>query len=134
VCIGNYHSHRLQPGWWAVNFILPIPGQLYAVVNTFTGIKNEGERLRVKLAFFLAMMRLSREKGGGRHPGFLIIDQPGSNEMVPTDFNALAQIFQHINHEFGADIQILCFTARPQFQNATDSARVYGPQNPPFAF
>ena len=101
---------------------------------SFSGIKNEGERLRVKLAFFLAMMRLSREKGGGRHPGFLIIDQPGSNEMVPTDFNALAQIFQHINHEFGADIQILCFTARPQFQHATDSARVYGPQHPPFAF
>jgi hypothetical protein len=101
---------------------------------SFTGIKNEGERLRVKLAFFLAIMRLSREKGGGRHPGFLIIDQPGSNEMVPTDFNALAQVFQHIDHDFGADIQILCFTARPQFQNATDSARIYGPQNPPFAF
>ncbi len=29
----------------------------------FTGIKNDGERLRVKLAFFLAMMRLGREAG-----------------------------------------------------------------------
>lgn len=101
---------------------------------SFTGIKNEGERLRVKLAFFLAMMRLSREEGGGRHPGFLIIDQPGSNEMVPADFNALAQVFRHIDQDFGAQIQILCFTARPQFQEATDSTRVYGAQNPPFAF
>ncbi len=101
---------------------------------TFTGIKNDGERLRVKLAFFLAMMRLGREAGGGRHPGFLIIDQPGSNEMVPTDFSALAQIFRQIDREFGSEIQVLCFTARPQFENATDSSRVYGPQAAPFAF
>src|SRR5947208_9776695 len=55
------------------------------------------ERLRVKLAFFLAMMQLGREAGGGRHPGFLIIDQPGSNEMVPNDFSALAQVFRQVD-------------------------------------
>jgi len=101
---------------------------------TFTGIKNDGERLRVKLAFFLAMMQLGREAGGGRHPGFLIIDQPGSNEMVPNDFSALAQVFRQIDQEFGSEIQVLCFTARPQFEEATDSSRVYGPQAAPFAF
>lgn len=97
-------------------------------------MKNEGERLRVKLAFFLAIMRLSREEGGGRHPGFLIIDQPGSNEMVVADFNALAQVFRRIDHDLGADIQILCFTARAQFQQATETTRIYGPQAAPFAF
>lgn len=101
---------------------------------TFTGIKNDGERLRVKLAFFLAMMQLGREAGGGRHPGFLIIDQPGSNEMVPNDFSALAQIFRQVDREFGSEIQVLCFTARPQFEEATDSSRIYGPQAAPFAF
>src|SRR5260221_8893741 len=100
----------------------------------FTGIKNDGERLRVKLAFFLAMMRLGREAGGGARPGFLIIDQPGSNEMVPNDFSALAQIFRQVDREFGSEIQVLCFTARPQFEEATDSSRVYGPQAAPFAF
>jgi hypothetical protein len=100
----------------------------------FNGIKNDGERLRVKLAFFLAMMRLGREAGGGRHPGFLIIDQPGSNEMVPNDFSALAQVFRQIDQEFGSEIQVLCFTARPQFAEATDSSRIYGPQAAPFAF
>jgi hypothetical protein len=100
----------------------------------FNGIKNDGERLRVKLAFFLAMMRLSRETSGGRHPGFLIIDQPGSNEMVQTDFDTLAQIFRQIDQEFSPEMQILCFTARPQFKQATDSTRVYGPQAAPFAF
>ncbi len=100
----------------------------------FTQIKNEGERLRIKLAFFLAMMRLSRENGGGRHPGFLIIDQPGSNEMVTADFSELAQVFRQIDQDFGVKIQILCFTARAEFRNATDSTRIYGAKASPFAF
>lgn len=100
----------------------------------FNAIKNEGERLRIKLAFFLAMMRLSREEQGGRHPGFLIIDQPGSNEMVTTDFNALAQVFKQIHQDFGSEIQILCFTARPEFRDATDTTHIYGPQAGSYAF
>jgi hypothetical protein len=101
---------------------------------TFNGINNDGERLRIKLAFFLAMMQLGREPNGGRHPGFLIIDQPGSNEMVTSDFVALAQVFRNIDREFDDQIQILCFTARPEFAEATDESRVYGPQAAPYAF
>lgn len=101
---------------------------------TFTSIKNDGERLRVKLAFFLAMMRLSRELDGGRHPGLLIIDQPGSSEMVDADFGALASIFRQVNEEFGTDVQVICCTARPQFAAATESDKVYGAQAGAFAF
>jgi hypothetical protein len=101
---------------------------------SFTGIHNEGERLRVKLAFFLAMMRLGRERGYGRHPGFLLIDQPGSGEMVPDDFNALAAVFRRIDADLGDDIQILCFTARPEFYTATAPDKVYGGQGGRYAF
>jgi len=100
----------------------------------FTQIKNEGERLRIKLAFFLSMMRLSRENGGGRHPGFLIIDQPGSNEMVASDFSELAQVFRQVDQDFGEKIQVLCFTARAEFRNATDGSHIYGAQADHFAF
>lgn len=100
----------------------------------FTGIHNEGERLRIKLAFFTAMMRLGREPGLGRHPGFLLIDQPGSGEMVPDDFQELAAIFRQIDSEHADDMQIICFTARPQFFAATEPAKVYGAQAPPYAF
>ncbi|MBI3910682.1 MAG: hypothetical protein HY320_07090 [Armatimonadetes bacterium] len=101
---------------------------------SFTGIYNEGERLRIKLAFFLAMMRLGREPGLGRHPGFLLIDQPGSGEMVREDFEALAQIFRRVDDELGNGVQIICCTARQEFEAATALDKVYGPQNPPYAF
>jgi len=101
---------------------------------TFSGINNEGERLRIKLAFFLAMMRLGREPGLGRHPGFLLIDQPGSGEMVPEDFAALAQIFHRVDDEHSDAVQVICCTARREFEAATTPEKMYGPQNPPYAF
>lgn len=101
---------------------------------SFTGIHNEGERLRIKLAFFLGMMRLGREPGFGRHPGFLLIDQPGSGEMVREDFEALAEIFRRVDDELSDQVQIICCTARREFEAATKCDKVYGPQNAPYAF
>jgi hypothetical protein len=101
---------------------------------SFAGIQNEGERLRIKLAFFLAMMRLGREPGLGRHPGFLLIDQPGSGEMVPKDFAALAEIFRRADDDLADQVQIICCTARQEFEAATAPEKVHGPQNPPYAF
>lgn len=100
----------------------------------FTGIRNEGERLRIKLAFFIAMMRLGREPGLGRHPGFLLIDQPGTGEMVPDDFRELATIFRQIDVDHADEMQIICFTARPEFSAATDSSKVYTAKASPYAF
>lgn len=93
----------------------------------FTTIRNQGERLRIKLAFFLAMMRLGRQTNAGRHPGFLIIDQPGSGEMVAEDFLALAGIFQALDQSSGGELQIITATARPEFAAATAPEKVYGP-------
>lgn len=100
----------------------------------FTGIKNQGERMRVKLAFFLAMMRLGREPGFGRHPGLLLVDQPGSAEMVTEDFRALAKVLHSFDDTQEDQFQILCFTARPEFSEATRPERVYGPQSGKYAF
>jgi hypothetical protein len=38
---------------------------------------NEGEKLRVKLAFYLRLIQLDVEHNLGRHPRFLIFDSPG---------------------------------------------------------
>jgi len=101
---------------------------------SFSGIRNEGERLRVKLAFFLAMMRLGTEEGLGRHPGFLQIDQPGSGEMVSENVAALAEVLRALDAEAGIRLQIICYTARAEVAEATDNSRVHGPQAPPYAF
>jgi len=95
---------------------------------SFTGIKNPGERLRVKMAFFLALAKLGREPEGARHPGLLLIDQPGSSEMIPADFANLATLFRQVEAEHSASVQILCFSARPELRTATVPEKVYGPQ------
>lgn len=100
----------------------------------FTGIQNSGERLRVKLAFFLAMMRIGREIGIGRHPGFLLIDQLAAAEMVADDCNALAKVLHQLDKELYKEVQVICFTAQSEFAQATDSEKVYGPQAGKFAF
>ncbi len=92
---------------------------------TFGGIKNPGERFRVKLALFLAMMQLGREKGG-RHPGFLLIDQLGAAEMIPEHLRASAKVLHSIDTAFGTQVQLICCTAKPEFRDATDGTKVYG--------
>lgn len=100
----------------------------------FTGIKNQGERMRVKLAFFLAMMQLGSEPGSGRHPGLLLVDQPGSAEMVTEDFRALAEVFHSFDETQQENLQVLCFTARSEFAEATRPEKVYGAQSGKYAF
>jgi hypothetical protein len=94
----------------------------------FSRIMNPGERYRAKLALFLAMMRLGCEAGIGRHPGFLMLDQLGAAEMVPEDLQALAAALRRIEQEFAARVQIICFTAKPEFREATVPEKVYGHQ------
>jgi hypothetical protein len=101
---------------------------------SFSGIQNSGEKFRVKLAFFLATMQLGREPGNGKHPGFLMIDQLGSHEMVSEDCSALAKVLQTLDKELQKDIQLICFTTRSEFEQATDKSKIHGPQAGRFAF
>lgn|GEM_PF-2038390 len=92
----------------------------------FSKIMNPGERYRAKLALFLAMMRLGCEAGVGRHPGFLMLDQLGAAEMVPPDLQASAAALKRIEDEYSDRVQILCFTAKSEFRQATVAGKVYG--------
>jgi hypothetical protein len=92
---------------------------------SFSKIMNPGERYRAKLALFLAMMRLGCEAGIGKHPGFLMLDQLGGAEMVPEDLKALAAALRRIEQEFSGRVQIICFTAKPEFREATVPSKVY---------
>lgn len=103
-------------------------------VKSFKGIHNSGDRLRIKIAFFLALMRLGAEHPGARHPGFLLIDQPGSSEMVDEDFAALAAVLHEVDRQYADKLQIICFTARSQFDNATIQDKIFGPQNGKYVF
>lgn len=50
---------------------------------------TQGEQLRLKVATVLAIISVSHVSGIGRHPGLLMIDSPGSQEVVDLDLDGL---------------------------------------------
>jgi len=78
---------------------------------------NFGERLRLKLAFHLALLNLRIHQDIGRHPKFLLMDAPGSAEMSDEDFVAILKQIADIQKAFGDQVQILLATTRPEFRD-----------------
>jgi hypothetical protein len=72
------------------------------------------ERVKFKVAFHLALMLLQARAGLGKHPGFLIIDTPGTAEVNHTDFIAMNRDLANIHAEYGDQVQILLATARAE--------------------
>lgn len=50
-----------------------------------------GEKLRCKVALVLALMKVAKQRGVGRHPGILFIDTPGAQELARGDLEAMAK-------------------------------------------
>lgn len=53
------------------------------------GNLTPGEQVRIRIAAALAVLDVAASRGFGRHPGLLILDSPGAQEMDATDFPAL---------------------------------------------
>lgn len=75
-------------------------------VNQSFGGLNPGERLRVRIALALAVLEVSKVRGHGRHPGLIVLDSPGAQEMSDHDFAALIGSVINAADRFG-DIQII---------------------------
>lgn len=66
--------------------------QLFLVkggVSTSYSKVTDGEKLRLKVATVLAMMEVAERRGVGRHPGLLLVDSPGAQEVSPEDLDQL---------------------------------------------
>lgn len=68
-----------------------------------------GERLRVKIASSLAAVQVAKRRGHGRHPGLLIIDSPGAEEVVSADLEQMLDSVAAAAKEIGG-IQIIIGT------------------------
>ncbi|WP_438025750.1 large ATP-binding protein [Sorangium sp. So ce233] len=68
--------------------------------ETGYGDCTEGEKLRLKVAAVLAMIRVAEEGGVGRHPGLLMIDSPGAQEVAREDLDELISGLQEASKEF----------------------------------
>ncbi len=86
---------------------------------------NESEKLRVKFAFYLSLIQLDIEYKLGRHPRFLIIDSPGSEEISKNNLHGLSSIFAQVNKRFGNELQIFIGTTLQEFSGATSPEQTF---------
>jgi hypothetical protein len=79
--------------------------------NTSFGRVTRGERLRLKVAVVIAMLRVGQRTGVGRHPGLLLIDSPGADETEPADVTSILRELASIATEL-SHLQILTTSAQ----------------------
>jgi len=60
------------------------------------GRLTEGEVLRLKIALVIALLRVGTSAGVGRHPGLLLIDSLGREEVNPDDLVAMLQELEQV--------------------------------------
>jgi hypothetical protein len=94
----------------------------------------EGEKLRVKLAFYLSIIQLDIDHQLGRHPRFLIFDAPGSEEMIPSHLHGLVENFKLIDQKFQDNLQIFIGSAVRDFSKITDPSKSEIKQQDEFLF
>ncbi|MGI5243120.1 hypothetical protein [Dactylosporangium sp. CA-139066] len=75
---------------------------------------QRGERLRVRIAVVIALLRVSEQRGVPTHPGLLLIDAIGSEEVTPTDATALISELQKLSNEL-PKLQVVLTTAKPEY-------------------
>ena len=78
------------------------------------GKMDLGERLRLKIAFHLALLIVKVKHNVGRHPGILIIDAPGAAEMSDEFFKSVLQGLEEIEIGYSEKVQILVASARDE--------------------
>jgi len=69
-----------------------------------------GERLRLRIATAVALLRVGQERGLGRHPGLIIVDSPAAEEVSPDDLTAVLSELKAISRETGG-LQIIIGSA-----------------------
>ena len=97
-------------------------------VESAFGKRTAGERLRLRLATVVALLRIGARLGVGRHPGLLLIDSPGAEEMVEENVGSILKELSAVCEELG-DLQLICATARAhEAKEVIESERlIHGP-------
>ncbi|KVC91082.1 hypothetical protein WI77_15085 [Burkholderia ubonensis] len=85
--------------------------------------QTPGQRLRLRIALVIAMMKLARLSGKGNHPGLLFMDSPGAEELSPDDLTAMMSEISSLCEET-RNLQIFVSSARGgTFQSTVTTGR-----------
>jgi len=74
---------------------------------------SPGEKLRLKVIALLALISVAEKRGVGRHPGFLIIDSPASQDVAEKDLQELIGGLQELTVELPYLQVIIASKANP---------------------
>jgi hypothetical protein len=88
-----------------------------------------GDQLRCKISLVVALMKVAQQRGVGRHPGILLIDTPGAQEVAVDDLKEMASGLAALCHDLPT-LQVFVATARvPEFGAVVpaERARIAGP-------
>lgn len=77
------------------------------------GSLTEGEQLRLKIVTTTALLRHGIRTGVGRHPGVLIIDSPGAEEVDSVDLRRMLEDLVQLT-KMAPELQVIIATARGQ--------------------
>ncbi|AZL04633.1 hypothetical protein [Brevibacterium aurantiacum] len=67
-----------------------------------------GEKLRIKLATVIALIKLGHRDGVGRHPGLLFVDSPAAEEVPEADLKIMLEAMSSVADD--TDMQIVVAT------------------------
>ncbi len=85
---------------------------------------SPGEKVRFVLAFYLAMaIATAEDLEHGAHPGLLLIDSPGKEEMVVKDFEAVVHLLSQVEERHAEIIQVIVSTSLPAIRGATEPGK-----------
>lgn len=71
-----------------------------------------GERLRLRVAAIVALLRVGVRAGVGSHPGLILLDSPGSDELTVHDEATLLEELQSLRAELPG-LQVVVASAEP---------------------
>lgn len=86
------------------------------------GKLGPGERLRLRIAVVVSLIRVGRRRGIHSHPGMLIIDAPADTEIVTGDVKILLDQLRALGADDG--LQVVIATMRPEVWNAFPPDRI----------
>ncbi|MEM8932928.1 MAG: hypothetical protein AAGE94_17215 [Acidobacteriota bacterium] len=87
---------------------------------------SPGEKVRFVLAFYLGLaVATAEDLDQGAHPGLLLIDSPGKEEMVEGDFGAVVKLLSQIEDRHAASIQVIVATSIPAIRGATQISKQF---------
>lgn len=80
--------------------------------KTSFSYQTPGEKLRLRIAVIVALLRIGHQHHVGRHPGLLLIDSIGAEETEPGNLGEFMRELEAVTRELG--IETIVASARPE--------------------